>query len=340
MRPGNRRPHMRISKALNLFEEQSAIMNADATVRGQIGDLKRFCIYMRDPLITQVTSDHVVAYLRAHLDLGWKRDSLMSTSLALRKFFEFWKRRGYPVLDWQILPLIKKEGALQRVAATESLQKLLGVCGGSDIYSVRNNSMIRMLADTGMRNGEMCSMNVELLEKVQRNGNQYAAIIRTEKRKGVLGYRRVFWYQETHDALLKWLSFRTEFVKMFAVAEPEALYFSVRETHGKVGQRVSPNMVGVTLKKLSHEAGIPTVNPHSLRHLFGNTAAAAGLNNSNISDLMGHAKMESSFVYTHLNGAQLGNAHAGVYNGRHGSTVSGHKESLQGEEPHKKRSLL
>ena len=266
---------------------------------------------MRNPLITQVTPEHVTAYIRDSLELGWKRNSLVPASMAIKKFFEFWKRRGYPVLDYQILPVVRKEGVEPRVATPEVVGKVLEQCEGRDIYSVRNRALLMMLMDTGMRNGELCSMNMDVVEKAELHEGQYSHVIRTEKNRGSKPFRRVFWYEEANNALNQWISLREEFVKMFPVKDEDALFIGTKMSHG-LGYRMTPFTVGVVLRKLSVKAGVPTLNAHSLRHYFGMQAAEAGANNSNISDLMGHATLNSSFVYTHLKGKQLGAVHKKV----------------------------
>src|SRR5207248_664909 len=114
---------------------------------------------------------------------------------------------------------------------------------------------------------------------------------------------------ETHIALERWIEARARYANLIPPQHPEALFISVRESHGKTGSRMNSTTVGEMLRRLSVRAGVSTINPHSLRHKFGNDAAEAGANNSNISDLMGHASLTSSFVYTHLRGKQLGEAH-------------------------------
>lgn len=299
---------MRLHEAITLFVNQLEVERSEATARGYHGALLQFCRYMHNPPIMQITPEHVVAYLKESIELGWKRNSLTAVSMALRKFFEYWGRKGYPVLNYQILPIIGKVGVEPKVANEENIAKLLQQCEGDRIYDVRNRAIIFLLKDTGMRNGELCSINMEALEKVEIDNGQYSCIIKTEKNRGSKPYRRVFWYEEANDALNKWLLLRAEFVRIYPPPDSSALFLGVgglKWQSANIGHRVNPSVVGKMLKIYSQQAGIPIVNAHSLRHLFGNTAAEQGLNNSNISDLMGHASLSSSFTYTHLKDKQL-----------------------------------
>jgi integrase/recombinase XerC len=309
---------MLLSEAIKIYiDHLKAEQKSSATMKGYHGHLMLFCLYARNPLIQLVTSDQIDLYFKERSELGWKRNSMVAPAMALRKFFEYWRRKGYPVLDYQMLPVIHNESVEPRVASQESLDKILAECARDDIYDVRNRAIVLLLADTGMRNGELCSLEVHIKERcelTETNGvKQYSCVIRSEKRRGAKGsHRRIFWYEEAQAALEKWLKVRSEYARLFPPRHPEALFISTRNSHGITGTRMTPFTVGLMFRDLSAKAGIPTVNPHSLRHKFGNDAAEAGANNSNISDLMGHAHLESSFVYTHLRGKQLGEAHRRV----------------------------
>lgn len=314
---------MLLSDAIKIYvTHMQAEQKSSATIRGYHGDLMLFCLYMRNPLIQLVTPDQIDLYFKEKSDLGWKRNSMVAPAMALRKFFEYWKRKGYPVLDYQMLPIIHKEGVEPRVASQDALDKVLAQCAGDSLYDIRNRAAILMLTDTGMRNGELCSMNADILdtcEVSEENGvKQYSYVIRSEKRRASQNpHRRVFWYEETHTALKKWYKARAEYVKMFPPRDAEALFISTKDSHGKTGSRMTHYTIGLMLRSLSAKAGIDTVNAHSLRHKFGTDAAQQGANNSNISDLMGHASLSSSFVYTHLRGKHLGIAHRKVKQVKH-----------------------
>jgi site-specific recombinase XerD len=309
---------MLLSEAIKIYMDHlMAEQRSSATIKGYHRHLMLFCLYSRNPLIQLITSDQIDLYFKERSQLGWKRNSMVAPAMALRKFFEYWKRKGYPVLDYQMLPIVHKENVEPRVASQESLEKVLAQCPDNDLYGIRNRAIILLLTDTGMRVGEMCTMNTDIDQKcevIEENGvKQYSYVIRSEKRRGAQNsHRRVFWYEDTHTALVKWQAARAEYVRLIPPRDPDALFISTQNSHGKTGSRMTNFSVGLVLRNLSAKAGIPSLNAHSMRHKFGNDAADAGANNSNISDLMGHASLSSSFVYTHLRGKQLGDAHRKV----------------------------
>lgn len=345
---------MRFSDAIRNYTSHLEIERSAATVKGYHGALMQFCLYMRNPLVTQIYPEQVDAYFRELLELGWKRNSLTAKSMAFRKFFQYWKRKGYPVLEWEILPIIQKTGVIPRVANQAALSQLLEQAAGDDLYDLRNRAIILLFADGGMRNGELCALNTDIdtdtftfserctgcgdeisfesklstmatdLQSCNRCRNeqvgdpcvqgvlkQFSSVLKTEKRRGGVIHRRVFWYTEANDALKKWMLKRKAFCDFFNVRDQEALFIGVKTW--RAGYRMRPGTVGLMLRDLSLSAGIePVVNAHSIRHMFGFEAAELGANNSNISDLMGHSQIQSSYVYTHLRGPDLGLAHKRV----------------------------
>lgn len=306
---------MTMRKAIEVYtDHMSAEHKSGATIKGYGGALLQFCLYAHNPMLSQVTPEHVDLYFKERSELGWKRNSMVVPAMALRKFFEYWKRKGYLVLDYETLPVVHKEGVEPRIATDDSLAKILTQCTGDSLYDIRNRAVILLLSDTGMRNGELCSMNLDVVEKrevSEENGiKQYSYVVRTEKRRSSVNpHRRVFWYEETNNAVKKWITARGKYVRLIPPRHPEALFISTKDSHGKAGSRMTQFTVGLMLRDLSAKAGIPTVNAHSIRHKFGSDAAEKEMNNSNISDLMGHATLASSFVYTHLRGEKLANAH-------------------------------
>src|SRR3989344_5999191 len=180
-----------------------------------------------------------------------------------------------------MLPIVHKESVEPRAASQESLDKILAQCAGDGIYDVRNRAIVMLLTDTGMRNGELCSMDMDVTEKgemIEENGiKQYSYVIRSEKRRGSQNsHRRLFWYGDAQAALDKWFTARAEYARLFPLRHPEALFISTKDSHGKTGSRTTNFTGGLRLRDLSVKAGIPTVTAHSLRPKFGNDAAEAG----------------------------------------------------------------
>lgn len=302
---------MRFSEAIDKYNQFKRLEKEVKTIRGYDLDLRQFCLWMRNnPLITQVTIDHIIEYVNGMKELGWSQNTIMIKCVVLTGFFKFWLKKGYPVLNYELIPHVKREYVEARVATDEKLSKLITVCNEheDDPYFIRMKALILLAADTGARNGEICSINADIsTEPYERyqDCNQYSHIIKSEKSRGKKPFRRIFWEDETNDALNKWLMYRKTIPNV-----SEALFVGLGGQGARnVGGRISVQAIAICMRKISAMAGIPNVNLHSLRHRKGNQLGAGGANGPIISDILGHASTASSDRYTHLNDKQLSKAH-------------------------------
>lgn len=296
---GGFRAFMRFSDAIDQFVKWKQINVSQATINGYSLDLRGFCLYMRNPEIEAVRIEDIIEYFDLMRTLGWKWNGFLTKSIALRKFFEFWAKQNYRVLNYNLIPIPRREYNPPKVASLEDHLKILSVIPETkDHRHIRNRAIINLLWDTGARNNELMSLNVGDL-----NFKENYAVIKTEKSRGMKPYRQIFWEPRTTKCLQEWLARRKELEKMHKFADPDALFVGC--LRWQIGKRLTNSAVSIFLRHYSARAGIETVNAHSYRHRFGIELAKKGANNSTISGLMGHASLTSSFRYTMLRDNEL-----------------------------------
>lgn len=116
--------------------------------------------------------------------------------------------------------------------------------------------------------------------------------------------RRVPVGRKALDALDAWLAVRGEWLRH----EPHALFVSVR------GNRLSPGVVRDRVKRAALAAGIPAnVHPHVLRHSFATHVLQSSGDLRAVQELLGHASLSATQVYTSLDFQHL----AKIYDGAH-----------------------
>lgn len=232
-------------------------------------------------------------------ELGWDRNSFVGKCMALRKFFEFYRLQGYPVIDENLIPIPSKEFKLPRVADEESYKKLLSVIpANNDPRHIRNLAIINLLWDTGARNGEILSLDVGDLQM-----DRMRAIIRTEKSKGRRPIREIFWTADTHGNLVQWLKKRKHLENVMHLQDAEALFPSIGSQ--KAGQRLSVKGVGEMLRHYSNKAKMPHMNAHSFRHHMGHDIIKKGGSTADVMNILGHASVQSTTVYTMMSDKEL-----------------------------------
>lgn len=284
---------MLLSDAIQRFYKWKALDVIGKTINRYEDELRQFCVYMRNCHIEQITIDDVANFFDMLRALNYRQNSFTTKSIALRKFFDFFHRQGLPVLDPNLIPVAKREYVNARIATEEEYQKLLQVIPRcNDKRHIRNKSMVTMLWDTGMRAGELLSLDVRDVDM-----EKMKAVIKTEKaQKSIKPIREVFWTRTTNDALHHWITYR-------GVKKDNALYVAV--SNSQAGHRLTLSALGIMLRHYSTRAKIPYLNAHSFRHHFGLDLAMKNANNSMISNLMGHQSLSSSFRYTQMNDQDL-----------------------------------
>lgn len=273
------------------------------TVKGYDRELRFFCLYLRSPQIENITIDDVMGYLNGMAELGWDRNSFIGKCSALRKFFEFWWDREYKVLNPALIPIPRQEQKLPRVADEQQYQKLLTVIPKetNDPRHIRNLAIITLFWDTGARNGEILGLNVGDVDTAKR-----VAVIRTEKAVIHRPFRQIFWTEETNGYLMAWLKKRAELEKKMKLEEEGALFISIcGSMYNTSGRRLTLKGSGEMLRRYCNRARIPYMNAHSFRHRMGHHIVKSGGSASDVMNILGHASVQSTTIYTMMAGQEL-----------------------------------
>jgi len=298
--PGGFSCYMLTKDAIYQFSNWRQSKVKKNTVRGYDRELRNFCLFLRNPEIENITLSDVMEYLNGMADLGWDRNSFVGKCMALRKFFEFYRLQGYKVIDEELIPIPDKVMKLPRVASDEQFDQLIAVIpkDSNDPRHIRNLAIIGMLWDTGARNGEICSIDVNDLDLTEMR-----TIIRTEKAKSRRPFREIFWTKSTNDYLMRWIEKRKHLEKQVKFDEPEALFVSA--TSSKYGQRFSIKGLGEMLRRYCNKAEMPYMNAHSFRHHRGHHIIKSGGSTSDVMNILGHSSVQSTTIYTMMRGKEL-----------------------------------
>lgn len=277
---------------------------SDTTMTNNHKELLNLCLFLRDPEMQDVTFGQVMQYLELKQMLGWKRNSFIQIGNALKKFFEFSNLRGYGTFSESLIPMPQKEYKIPRVATEEEYKKLLEYVPTqtNDMRHIRNLAIIKLLWDTGARNGEILALDIDDLDL-----ENHKALIKTEKAKTRRPIREIFWTENTNKVLIRWLETRSRVAKKMPLRDPNALFLSLWNSgcNKTKGFRFRPSGVCEMLRSYSNKAGLETrLNAHSMRHYMGRNIIEKGGSNSDVTNILGHSCIESSMVYTMMYGKQ------------------------------------
>ena len=262
--------------------------------------LKQFAVFLRNPDVEKVRLKDVMEHFEYLKILGWHQNSFMPRAMAYRKFFEFYQHMGLNVIDPWLIPIPRKKYTMPRIASEENYKKLLDAFPkySTDPRYIRNRAIVNLLWDTGARNNEICSLNISDLDF-----EEMKAVIKTAKSKGRRPVREIFWTEDTSDSLKAWIKKREHLQEMMNIEEEDALFISICNT--AAGKRLNIKGLGEALRRACNRADIPYQNAHSFRHHMGHHIIKEGGSNSDVSNILGHSSLESSYIYTQMNNVEL-----------------------------------
>lgn len=287
---------MLATEALKQFTAYFNFKVKGRQVKNYAGWLRQFFISLNNPEIETIHLGQVLTHLQLSRDFGLDELTIYGKCLAFRQFFKFFRQQEIKVLDPELIPAKKPKSKFIDFITQEEHQALLKVVTGKKDRDIRNKAILGLLHDTGMRKGELISLDIDKLDLVKMEG-----LIHTEKARGNIQIRLVFWTKETNEDLKKWLEVRAT-MSDHKYFDPKAVFITLWASKG--GTRISDNAIEEFIRKGCVEANLRTLHAHLYRHAKGNDMAMKGLNNSAISGFLGHADINSSQIYTAMNDQQ------------------------------------
>lgn len=217
---------------------------------------------------------------------------------ALRAFFKFWLRRGAlknnPATGL-VLPRLEK--ALPKFMTERQVEQLLDMPTrlleneGADPFTAwRDRLALELLYGAGLRVSELCSLTYGQIDfddgvaRITGKGNKV--------RLCPLG-------RVATAVLKKW---RQQFAPDSGPDDPVLI--------NTKGEPLAPRQVQLMLKKYLALAGLPKdLTPHKIRHSFATHLLDRGADLRLVQDLLGHASLATTQVYTHVSVARLKDIH-------------------------------
>lgn len=199
----------------------------------------------------------------------------------LRFWFEQGRLRRLPLY----LARVQKAIACSHAAATEDeYQAIVRTLKMRGDKCLRDLAIVMMLHDTGMRVGELVTLEIEQIEE------DASATIRTEKS---VQRRRVFWNQGTDDVIHNLI------VQRINSGAPADWLFVSKSGTGEMP--LTTRAVQRIVHQACELAGITRhLSPHSFRHAYIHRLAKLGTPDAIIAQLVGHSTPHTIAHYTKL----------------------------------------
>jgi integrase/recombinase XerC len=274
--------------------------------------------------ITQVHNAHIRRWV-AQMNSGGRSGRGIALILSgWRGFYTWLGREGKisanPVQDVrapkQPKPL-PKALAVDQAVQLASFQGLSDAAGFDPVLEARDAALTELLYGSGLRVSELVNLDIRsssagqqaLKGYIDLSAGQVHVIGKGSKSRSVpLGSKSI-------EAIVRWLPLRSELLAKLSAAKQveqqakdpsvaQALFLSPR------GLRMTSAMVWQRLKTRSQQAGLQqAVHPHMLRHSFASHLLQSSQDIRAVQELLGHANISTTQVYTRLDFQHLAKAY-------------------------------
>ncbi|MBA4321905.1 MAG: integrase [Odoribacter sp.] len=258
------------------------------TVRSYRNDLDQFFIFIEKTgssvLHSEISSHNVRAWIVSMMDNKISATSVHRKISCLRIFFRHLRKEGiiqHDPMDKVVLPKRKKK--LPVFVGEEALDNLLDVYEfGNDFPGIRNRTIIEMLYLTGMRRAELIGLK----------NNDVDLEAATIKVTGKRNKQRII-------PIVKSFIIRIgEYIQLRDNLFSDGCdgWFFLTNSGNKLYDKFVYNTVKCYLTMVTT---IEKRSPHVLRHTFATHMLNHGADLNSIKELLGHANLSATQIYTH-----------------------------------------
>ena len=271
-----------------LTNEKHASQN---TISSYLRDVTQFSEYLdsHDCAIRDADSEMVQGYMNWMLGRGKSAASVTRFLASVKSFYNYLLANGNVKENpAKGVAAAKVERKYPEILTSKEVELFLEQPQCVDAKGFRDHAMLELLYATGIRVSELISLNVTDL-------NLAAGFIRCASR----GKERIIpLYHTAIKALTDYV--RTIRPQLIADTEEAALFVNMN------GERMSRQGFWKIIKYYQEKTGIQKeITPHTLRHSFAVHLLENGSDLPSIQEMLGHADISSTQIYTHVVKKQL-----------------------------------
>lgn len=265
---------------------------AKNTISSYQQDLKQFNSFLEQKKLTDlknVDQAVILEYLKDKLANNKAQSSISRNITSLRRFFRYLMQEDVITTDpMHLIELPKKETHLPAVLSPSEVELLLEAPDTAKPLGLRDRAILELMYATGLRVSEVISLK---LADLHLELGIIQTIGKGQKERIVpIGDTAIYWVEQ----YLK--DSRPKLVK-----KPNSFLFVNFHGNGLTRQGIWKN-----LKAYVKAVGIKkNVTPHTLRHSFATHILENGADLRIVQELLGHADISTTQLYTHLSKKRL-----------------------------------
>lgn len=255
-------------------------------------DLKSLSEFLKEEPIEKVDYVTLRRYLAHIKELNLSKVSIARKIASIRSFFKFLFREGIiknnPASS---LSTPKRDKHLPKFLDEKEIVILLESPDRESEPGLRDRAILEALYSTGIRVSELVGLNMDHIDQI---GGVIKVYGKGKKERIVpIGERAL-------QAIRDYLKNRRPVAK-----DSKALFFN------KSGGRLTDRSIRRIINKYITKASIQQkISPHTLRHSFATHMLDHGADLRSVQELLGHANLSTTQIYTHITTERLKSAYA------------------------------
>ena len=270
-----------------------------------LGQLAAFVVKREGADVVDIASVEIAdirAFLAGELERGMSSRSMMRKTSSIRVFFRYLQKRGMVEQDptaYLAQQIARK--TIPTIVSEDRIGEMMRLPDEETLKGLRDRAVLEFLYGTGVRLGEMLALNVK----------DFLPLGETITVTGKGNKQRVVPFGgEARTSLMKYWSER------FALANPpgegalsarkSAPAFATEVTK-RVSRRTVQRIVAHYIRQV---AAVSATSPHTLRHAFATHLLDHGADMRAVQELLGHASLSTTQIYTHVSVEHLKRVHS------------------------------
>ena len=253
-------------------------------------DLEEFEQFLEMEMLDKVSNKTIKSYMYFLTKKGNTRRTIARKLSSLKTFYKYLRKNELSEED--PFALIEKQHISKRLPEVLSINEIVELMeieiADKDYLNNRNYLIVRILFSTGVRVSELTNIKLEHIDfnegylKVRGKGDKDRVVFFDEDTKNIL-------YSFLQNNWAKFKKDETNYVFL-----------------NKFGNKISERSVELILQEKGRKMKSPKeIYPHMLRHSYASSLLESGADLRVIQELLGHASLQATQVYTSLSNQKL-----------------------------------
>lgn len=297
-------PKTSLSKLITDFLDHCEVgkNQSSRTLTNYYHYLDRFLKWAGDINVSTISLETIQKY-RLHLNrletLSIKTQNYHI--IALRAFLKYLAKNDIESLSAEKIELSKIPARTVEYLTREELERMFQEPDTENIRGLRDIAIMETLYSTGLRVSELASLNRAQVDLQRRE-----FMVRGKGRKP----RIVFLSEKAASIIQSYLAQRSDNFEPVFLSHSRGKRGTIQDITLSEKHRLTTVSIENLVRKYARQAGIiKKVTPHVLRHSFATELLINGADIRSVQEMLGHASITTTQIYTHLTNKRLREVH-------------------------------